>query len=406
MRRRAVRAELTVDELNAHIQGMFQSDAALSSLAVTGEISEFKRHASGHCYFTLLGTETRISCALFKREAEVLPQWPRDGDAVLVDGRVDVYAQRGVYQLYARRIHPLGAGALDRARQELRARLDAEGLFDPTIKRSVHPYPGRVAIVTSDTGAALRDVLHISSRRWPLCEIVVVPTLVQGAGAPGALAAALARTAFLGAFDCVLLVRGGGSREDLAPFDDERVVRAVRACPWPVACGVGHEPDETLCDLAADLRAPTPSAAAELVFPDRAVVLARLREARLDLRGHMLRRIEEERMEARQALLRMARACDRRVAEERAMIHARAARLRAAMALRISEARRELAVREARLRALSPMAALARGFVVAERKGRRLRSVKGLAPGAAFTLRFADGDVECVVRSAQGALPF
>ena len=253
--RRQERSQLTVDELTLYVQGLFLSDLMLKSLIVAGEIAEFKRHTSGHCYFTLLGRESRVACAIFKQYAGFLPHWPENGDSVLVEGSVGVYPQRGVYQLYAKRIIPVGAGAIDRARQELKARLTQEGLFRPELKRPVPAYPERAAIVTSVTGAALRDVLRIASRRYPLCEVLIVPAQVQGAEAPEEIARALSRAALLERLDCILLVRGGGSREDLVPFDDERVVRAVRSCPVPVVSGVGHEIDETLCDLAADLSA-------------------------------------------------------------------------------------------------------------------------------------------------------
>ena len=372
-------SEMTVDGLNLYIQGLIGSDLMLKALNVSGEIAEFKRHTSGHCYFTLLGKETRISCALFKRDAELLPQWPQNGDSVLVEGSVGVYPQRGVYQLYARRIVPVGAGAIDRARQELKKRLEAEGLFSPLLKRAIPPYPSRVAVVTSATGAALRDVLRVSSRRYPLCEILVVPALVQGAGAPDSISRALARTAALAGLDCVLLVRGGGSREDLVPFDDERVVRAVRSCPWPVVSGVGHEIDETLCDLAADLRASTPSAAAEMVFPDGQALLWQLKGTERLLNERMMGRIDALR-------LRLDRGFEG---------------LRKAMNRRIADAEGALAVRAASLNALSPLNVLARGFVSAESGGRRLTSVKGLQSGDALSVNFQDGRADCQVQSVK-----
>ncbi|MBR1671558.1 MAG: exodeoxyribonuclease VII large subunit [Fretibacterium sp.] len=374
---RRARPEMSVDDLNFYIQGLFTSDLTLKALLVSGEIAEFKRHTSGHCYFTLLGAETRLSCALFKRDAEILPQWPRDGDGVLVEGSVGAYPPRGVYQLYARRIIPVGEGATGRARQELRQRLEAEGLFHPALKRPLPPYPEHAAVITSATGAALRDVLRIASRRYPLCEITVIPALVQGAGAPDSIVRALVRAGKFERLDCVLLVRGGGSREDLVPFDDERVARAVRSCPWPVVSGVGHEIDETLCDLAADVRASTPSAAAELVFPDRRVLLSQLRGANRVLRERMAHRVRD--------------------------LHGRLGMelegLRRAMGRRIADARGQLAVRAASLNALSPLAALSRGFVTAEAEGRRVLSVKGLQVGEGLTVRFQDGRADCQVRA-------
>lgn len=377
MRRRNSTSNLTVDDLTLYLQGLFSSDLTLKTLLVSGEIAEFKRHTSGHCYFTLLGEESRISCALFKREAERLPEWPLNGDDVLVEGSVGLYPQRGIYQLYARRVIPLGAGAIDRARQELRGRLEAEGLFHPALKRPIPPYPSRVAVISSETGAALRDVLHIAARRYPLCEILVIPALVQGMEAPDSIVHALRRTAALEAVDCVLLVRGGGSREDLVPFDDERVIRAVRACPWPVVSGVGHEIDETLCDLAADLRASTPSAAAELVFPDGLVLLSQLRGVRQRLGQCMARRLSGLRQDCRASLARMRGAMDRRVAD----------------------ARTQMALRAASLDALSPLSTLARGFVTAEAGGRRLLSARGLKAGDGLAVHFQDGRADCLVQT-------
>ncbi|MCR4818343.1 MAG: exodeoxyribonuclease VII large subunit [Fretibacterium sp.] len=376
---RRARSEMTVDDLNFYIQGLFTSDLMLKALVVSGEIAEFKRHTSGHCYFTLLGAETRVSCALFRRDAEALPQWPRDGDSVLIEGSVSSYPPRGVYQLYARRILPRGEGAASRARQELRNRLEAEGLFHPALKRPLPPCPERAAVITSATGAALRDVLRIASRRYPLCEILVIPALVQGVEAPDSIVNAFIQAGKSDHLDCVLLVRGGGSREDLNPFDDERVVRAVRSCPWPVVSGVGHEIDETLCDLAADVRASTPSAAAELVFPDRQVLLAQLEGIKETLYDHMTRRVDSLRGQIELILEDMRQAMQRRVAD----------------------ARGQLAVRAASLNALSPLAALSRGFVTAETGGERLFSVRGLHAGDELAVNFSDGRADCLVQTVK-----
>ena len=399
VRERTRRAELTVDELNAYIQGLFNSDLLLKALVISGEIAEFKRHTSGHCYFTLLGTDTRISCAMFRRDADLLPEWPRNGDQVLIEGSVGVYPQRGVYQLYARRLIPVGAGAIERARQELKRRLELEGLFHPSHKRPISPYPSRVAVITSATGAALRDVLRISGRRYPLSDIVVVPTLVQGPDAPEDIVRAFARAGAMSGVDCVLLVRGGGSREDLVPFDDERVVRAVRNCPFPVVSGIGHEVDSTLSDLAADLTASTPSAAAEVVFPDRAALLAWLAQVRQRVGGSARRRIGVERARCRLALEGMERALKLRTGTERSRLHEGLRALSRSMALRLRDARSELSTRTASLSGLSPLAALARGYVIAEREGRRLFSVREALSGAALSLCFRDGRADCLVRA-------
>lgn len=402
---RPERSQLTVDELTLYVQGLFLSDLLLKSLVVGGEIAEFKRHTSGHCYFTLLGKESRVACALFKQYAGFLPRWPENGDSVLVEGSVSVYSQRGVYQLYAKRIIPVGAGAIDRARQELRVRLTQEGLFRPELKRSVPPYPERAAIVTSATGAALRDVLRVASRRYPLCELVIVPAQVQGAEAPEDLVRAFSRVVALEGLACVLLVRGGGSREDLVPFDDERVVRAVRACPVPVVSGVGHEIDETLCDLAADLTASTPSAAAELVFPDRGHILHRLGQVQARMAQAVHRRLAEEEDRCGGLLEVLCSRISRRLSGAEAELASRSQRLLSGVRLRLSEAKNALSVRAASLDALSPLASMARGFVTCEREGRRVTSVREVSSGDRLEVRFLDGRAACVADTVKEERP-
>lgn len=397
MQLRLPRTQLTVDELTFHIQGLFISDAALRSVVVSGEISEFKRHTSGHCYFTLLGEESRVACTIFKQHAGFIPKWPDNGDSVLAEGNVGLYPQRGVYQFYARRLVPVGAGAMDRARGELQERLAKEGLFDPALKRSLPPYPAKVVLITSETGAAIQDVLRVARRRCPACAIVVADARVQGADAPSEIVRAFAQIPAIPEIDCVILARGGGSREDLVPFDDEGVVRAVRACPVPVVCGVGHDADTTLCDLAADIRASTPSAAAELVFPDRAEMVRTLLETQERMAVSVRTRID---------------ACQRRLVHSESALESRVrrlfltagaeldalhGRLNAVMTLRLAEARETLAVRAAALDALSPLAVLTRGFAVCERGRERIRSAKSLFSKDHLKIRFPDGTVETEV---------
>ena len=217
--------QLTVDELTFRISSLLLQDPVLQSVVVKGELAELKKHTSGHVYFTLLGGESRISCALFRNYIPYVPQWPRNGDEVLAEGAVSLYPPRGAYQLIVRRLVPLGQGAAERARLELEQRLEAEGLFDVRLKRPLPLFPEKVAVVTSRTGAALRDVIAVAGKRMPSCALVVVPAQVQGYEAPGEICSALANAGRVEGAECVLLVRGGGSRDDLTPFDDERVVR-------------------------------------------------------------------------------------------------------------------------------------------------------------------------------------
>lgn len=398
MQLRLPRSELTVDELTFHIQELFASDFTLKSVVVSGEISELKRHSSGHCYFTLLGEESRVACALFKQHAYAVPKWPDNGDKVLVEGGVGLYPQRGVYQFYARRLIPVGEGAIERARLETRERLAREGLFAPELKRALPPFPSKIALITSGTGAAAWDVIRVAERRYPACALVLIPTTVHGAEAPLEIVRALARVAGIPKLDGVLLVRGEGAREDLVPFDDERVVRAVRSCPVPVVSGVGHDVDLTLCDLAADLRASTPSAAAELVFPDRRTLVQDLQKTQTRLFQEMRRQIGLHRTfldRSESALLRVRHS----LAFSRASLEERFRRVVSAMDLRIAAAREGLETRAAALDALSPLAVLGRGFAVCERRGERIGKARSLGAGDGVRLRFADGLVEAEVRT-------
>ncbi|MGD9495287.1 MAG: exodeoxyribonuclease VII large subunit [Armatimonadota bacterium] len=259
---------LSVSELTAYLKRLIDRDELLSQVSVRGEISNFTRHRSGHLYFSLKDEASQLSCVCFRGDAARLDFDPADGQRVVAHGNVTVYEPRGNYQLIVRAMRPDGAGELAEAIAKLRARLAAEGLFEPARKRPLPRFPRRIALVTSPTGAAVRDLVSVISRRFPPAELVVVPTVVQGEAAPESIVRSLRLAAEACRADLVILGRGGGSLEDLWAFFDERVVRAVFACPVPVISAVGHETDLCLCDEAADLRAPTPSAAGELAVPD------------------------------------------------------------------------------------------------------------------------------------------
>ncbi|HLF80853.1 MAG TPA: exodeoxyribonuclease VII large subunit, partial [Anaerolineales bacterium] len=259
----------TPGELNRHVRQLLEGDYRLQDLWVAGEIANLSQPASGHLYFSLTDGSANLRCVIWRSEAEGLPRLPRDGEAVEVHGHLSVYEAGGQYQLYADRIRLAGEGELFQEFMRLKQKLEGEGLFDPERKRPLPRWPKRLGVVTSPTGAALRDVLNVLSRRYPLVEVVLSPTPVQGEAAPAAIAQALAALDQQPACDVVLLVRGGGSMEDLWAFNTEQVVRAVAASRAPVISGIGHETDVILADFAADRRAPTPSAAAELGTPDR-----------------------------------------------------------------------------------------------------------------------------------------
>ena len=395
---------LTVDELTRYISFLFEKSEVLSHLQMKSTLSGFKRHTSGHVYFTLLGDQTRISCALFRSDAVRVPSWPADGDEVLVTGKAGVYGPRGTYQVYARTIRPLGEAAQTRAKKELLERLQKEGLFEPSVKRRLPPLPLEVAVVTSPTGAAVRDVIKVARERFPLCRIIVVPTLVQGAGAIEEITRGLSRAGNLPGVEAVMLVRGGGSRDDLNPFDEEEVVRAVRNCRVPVITGLGHQVDRTLSDLAADYDAPTPSAAAEALFPDRGDLLRRvagskaLMAASLDREMHRHRLLLDGRVDS------LARSFERSALFP-AGTELEKLRLRAVTSIeRIAALSWSLFGEAASaLDALSPLKTLARGFASCSKAdGSPVARAAEVSSGDELVVAFLDGRATTRVDSVQG----
>jgi exodeoxyribonuclease VII large subunit len=288
---------LSVTELTRAIRTTLEQD--FDTVLVEGEISGLKHHGSGHLYFTLKDEGATLPAAMWKPQVGRLPSIPRDGDRVVVSGRISVYEPRGAYQLIANLIKPAGVGDLNARLEELRRKLSEEGLFDADRKRELPAYPFRVAVVTSRTGAVLHDIWHVLSRRAPHLELLLVPSPVQGAEAVPGICKALEKIASLAGTpdepDVVILARGGGSLEDLWAFNEEAVVRAVAACPFPTVSAVGHETDTTLCDFAADLRAPTPSAAAELVSEERNALLATLLDYQESAGGALLHLVDRRR---------------------------------------------------------------------------------------------------------------
>lgn len=404
--------------------------ARFGAVAVRGELSGFTRAASGHCYFSLKdadGAAGTLRCAMFRRAAALLDFAPADGQKVELRGRLAVYEQRGELQLVVEAMQRLGTGSLYEEFLRLKARLQAERLFDAARKRPLPPVPRRLGLVTSPQAAALHDVLTSLRRRAPHVSLVLYPTPVQGAEAPAAIVAALAQAALRQEVDALLLVRGGGSLEDLWAFNDERVVRAVAACRLPVVCGVGHETDLTLADLAADLRAPTPTAAAELATPSRDDLLEALQAAADTLRLGAARRLQTHAQHLDMAALRLARPA-RGLAVHRQALDRLGHRLGAALELRRQRLVRELPLRAERLRhaldavlqlqqqrlqaqaqrlhALDPAAVLTRGYAWVEgADGRPVTSVQALAAGAAVQGVWADGRAALRVESVQPAGP-
>ncbi len=383
----------SVSQVNRAVRGMLESN--VEPLWVGGEIGGWTRSRAGHCYFTLKDDRAQIRAVMFQREAQGLPTDPDEGMQVRTLGQLTLYEARGEYQLVVRRLEAEGTEGLWRlAFEKLRSRLEAEGLLDEARKRRLPRYPETVGVVTSPTGAALRDIISVLRRRAPWARLLVSGTRVQGEGASVEIAEALDRLAATGLCEVILVSRGGGSIEDLWAFNEEPVARAVAACPVPVVSAVGHEVDVTICDLVADLRAPTPSAGAEAVVPDAAVVLEALRRTpeRLarGLRGVATRR--RERIEHR--LERLARAMERRLGPARQSVDLASAGLDRGVRGVLDRRRRALEGAAGRLEALSPLATLARGYSVArDGRGRVLRSVEDFEVNETFEVTVGDGRV-------------
>jgi exodeoxyribonuclease VII large subunit len=385
---------LRVTDLNRRVRSLLDADAALADVWVEGEVSQPSFPASGHCFFVLKDPNSQIRAALFREELARTVVRPEHGMNVIVHGRVRAYEPQGVYQLYVESITPAGAGDLHARYEQLRRKLAAEGLFEETRKRTVPRWPRRIGVVTSEQGAVWRDIGNVLRRRYPLVELVLSPSVVQGDAAAPAIVRALRRLYAQERIDTIILARGGGSLEDLWSFNDERVVRAVADAPVPIIVGVGHESDTTLADFAADLRAPTPSAAAELATPDGTqlpAILARFRDragAALLGRAADSRRFVDS--EAR-ALARLAP--DIGTARQRtADLVDRGAR---AVGDRIERRRLALAAANDALRALSPTATLERGYAVARAAdGRIVRDPASVAAGDPLQVIVARGTVE------------
>ncbi|MEE9608302.1 MAG: exodeoxyribonuclease VII large subunit [Myxococcota bacterium] len=374
---------------------------------VVGEVSNLHRASSGHLYFTLVDDGAQLRAALFRGTARRLAFEPEDGLEVLVYGDLTVYETRGDLQIIVRRCEPRGRGALQLAFEQLRRRLEAEGLFDPLRKRPLPPRPARLGVVTSPTGAALRDILEVSRRRSPSTPLCIAATRVQGLGAELEIAAALDVLGARGEVDTILLARGGGSLEDLQPFNTEVVARAIARAPVPVLSGVGHEVDVTIADLVADLRAPTPSAAAELALPDRAEVQALLARDWVRLRratGAVLERLAARLARQGDALRVLAPSA--RLDAQRARLLAAARALEREASARVERARARLLELAGRLDSLSPLGVLSRGYAIV-RRGRDaaiVREAGQVTRGERLAIRVAEAELDASVERVR-ALP-
>jgi exodeoxyribonuclease VII large subunit len=429
---------LTPSSLNRLVRDLLGD--VLPQVWIEGELSNVAKPASGHLYFTLKDSGAQVRCAMFKLKASALRFRPVDGMQVLLRAKVGLYEPRGEFQLVAEYMEPAGEGALQREFEQLKARLAAEGLFEEQRKRALPVYPRRIGVITSATGAAIRDVLSVLARRWPLADVEILPVPVQGREAPPAIVGMLRKASASARYDVLLLTRGGGSLEDLWAFNEETVARAIHASAVPVVSAVGHEIDFSIADFVADLRAPTPSAAAELLVPDAVAIGRHLRQLQQRMHAllqrrlqanaqrvdHLLARLQTQRPQARlqrdrERLLHLQRRLTAALREQGQLRHSRLDRLHARLLAqhpraRLSMLARRLAEHDLRLRraivhvlerhqthlrhaghtlhACSPLATLERGYaIIFDAEGQVLRSAKNMAVGTPLRARLADGDL-------------
>lgn len=394
----------TVTQVTAYIKAMFERDEFLADLYVRGELSNVKLHSSGHLYFTLKDADTQIDCAMWRPNVRRLKFNPADGDLVIAHGYITVYPPRGRYQLYVDEIHFEGAGVLWERFEKLKRKLEAEGLFAKERKRPLPPFPRRVGVITSPDGAAIRDIVRVCRRRCPSVQLVLIPTMVQGIEAAPQIAAAIELANQIGAFDVLIVGRGGGSLEDLWAFNEEVVARAAAESHIPIVSAVGHETDFTILDFVADVRAPTPSAAAELVVPD------------LHERREQLLRVTQRLLNAMNNTVTTARQRLRALATRRVLTHPYEAldirrqrvdelhqRMFHAMRNITLRHRQRFATVHSKLYALSPLAVLERGYALVRdpETGRVIVTVDAATVGMRVNVMLADGTLACAVEAVE-----
>lgn len=388
---------ISVTALNQYVKQLLDRDRLLAQVNVRGEISNYKVYPSGHHYFSLKDAESSIRCVMFRREASCLRFRPENGMKVIVSGRVSVFPRDGAYQLYCSRMTPDGVGELALAFEQLKNRLQTEGLFDPARKKPLPAFPGKIALVTSPAGAAVRDMVRILGARYPLTNVLVVPVRVQGEEAPGEIATALDLVNAVAAADLVITGRGGGSMEDLWAFNDERVAYAIARSKIPVISAVGHEPDVTIADFVADRRASTPSNAAELAVPDQEELRESLDHLYNRLNACMDRKLQRQ----RDTLHRLGSSPYlhsplRTLQEKRLQLDLHRQRLTHGMERRTQAGRQQIGRLAASLDALSPFKVLGRGYSITQTGGGDVVStINQVQMGDPLRVQVSDGTIHC-----------
>ena len=389
----------TVSGLNQHIRELLDCDALLQNVCVQGELSNYKIYPSGHHYFTLKDAESSIRCVMFKGSAMHLRFRPESGMGVTAFGRVSVFPRDGAYQLYVTDLAPQGMGDLAVAFEQLKAKLAEEGLFDPGHKKPIPRFPERIAVITSGAGAAVRDIIRVAGARWPMAKIIVMPVRVQGVEAPPEIVGALNYANKWQVADLIITGRGGGSIEDLWAFNDERVARAIYASEIPVISAVGHEPDVTIADFVADLRAATPSNGAELATPDQSELRDALQSMSVRASQAVRKRLEVSRRRVEElASRRVLQSPMGYIDQKRMEVDLQRTRLLNAQERRTADAKQKFIRLAAALDALSPLKVLTRGYAIASTAdGRVLRSASDAEIGEKISVKLGSGSLGCTV---------
>lgn len=393
----------SVSDVNRYLKDLLAGEPLLQGISVRGEISNFKQYPSGHCYFTLKDTNSALKCVMFRSRAQYLRFLPQNGMQVVAGGSIAVYERDGVYQLYVDSLIPEGTGDLALAFEQLKEKLAAEGLFDPARKQPLPAFPKKIGVVTSSAGAVLRDIYRVSKRRWPGIQLVLYPVQVQGEGAAEQIARGIDFFAEEYAVDVIIAGRGGGSMEDLWAFNEEPVVRAIAACPVPLISAVGHETDFTLADFAADVRAATPSQAAELAVPDRSEVMRQVE----NLTGQLTRQVQRELALRRQRLegllnSRVMRDPQSMLAERRQRLDFLLAGLQRTAKAELQSKQHKLGLILNRLAAINPVAVMGRGYGIVTKQDKLVSSIQTVEIDDELQLTFTDGHVQAKVLAKIG----
>lgn len=390
---------LTVTQVNTYIKALLDESAPLRNIYISGEISNFTHYyRTGHLYFTLKDESSQLKAVMFSSNASRLRFQAENGMKVICRGRISVYSKSGEYQLYVDDMQPDGVGALSLAFEQLKKKLSQEGLFDEAHKKPIPPFPSKIGVATSNIGAAVEDIKNITARRYPLAEIIICPTVVQGENAPADIVRSIKMLDGFDGIDVIILGRGGGSAEDLWAFNSEEVARAVFACETPIVSAVGHETDFTICDFVSDLRAPTPSAAAELVCPDINKLYSDLSVKKNALDFYITNRIETLEQDLCDITQNGAFAdAESFFAAYQDNLEVLSERLNDAFSFTIDDKENKFLNASARLEALSPLSVLMRGYCVASKNGKAVKSKKDIKKDDELTLRFADGRVDISV---------